>query len=280
MKHSDQESVLITGCSTGIGLCLAEGLQNSPYRVIASCRKIEDVEKLTKVGIETLHLDLNDSSSIHQAVEEVMTITRGNLYGLINNGAYGQPGAVEDLSRDALRQQFETNVFGTQELTNLIIAQMRKRNRGRIIQISSILGFVCLKFRGAYNASKFALEALTDTLRLELADTDIKFSLIEPGPIESHFRQNAYAQYQLHIDSENSVYKAVYRQLETRLQQGTPAKYTLPSSAVLKDVRHALDSDNPKIRYRITTPTRVMAPLKRLLPDKWMDRVLLSSGNN
>ncbi|MEE8624625.1 MAG: SDR family NAD(P)-dependent oxidoreductase, partial [Acidiferrobacterales bacterium] len=192
-KRHEDKSILITGCSTGIGLCLARGLRERGYRVIATTRKPADAAKLARSGLEALPLDLDSSESIEQAVDEVRRRASGTLFGLINNGAYGQPGAVEDLTRDTLRSQFETNLFGTQELTNRILPIFRAQGCGRIIQISSMLGFVCLAYRGAYNASKYALEALSDTLRLELRGTGIYVSLIEPGPIQSDFRKNAYA---------------------------------------------------------------------------------------
>jgi NAD(P)-dependent dehydrogenase (short-subunit alcohol dehydrogenase family) len=181
---SNNKTILITGCSSGIGLCVAGGLKDIGYRVFATARKVEDVEKLKEKGFESVQLDLCQSGSIKQAVQEVLGHTDGKLYALFNNGAYGQPGAVEDLRRDVLIEQFEANVFGWLELTNLIIPVMRKQGFGRIIQNSSVLGMVSLSYRGAYNASKYAIEGLTDTLRLELAGTGIKVSLIEPGPIE------------------------------------------------------------------------------------------------
>ncbi len=191
----NNKSILITGCSTGIGLCVAQGLQDRGYRVFATARKKDDVKKLQSLGLESLQLDLDDSQSIQTAVKEILNRTNGTLDALFNNGAYGQAGAVEDLSRDVLRQQFETNVFGWHELTNLVLPVMLKQGHGRIIQNSSVLGFVALKFRGAYSASKYAIEGLTDTLRQELSGTNIFISLVEPGPIESQFRKNSFAMY-------------------------------------------------------------------------------------
>jgi NAD(P)-dependent dehydrogenase (short-subunit alcohol dehydrogenase family) len=189
------KTILITGCSSGIGLHVATRLKADGYRVFATARKAKDVEKLTALGFEAHLLDLDSSESIQQAVAWVLSSTQGQLYALFNNGAYGQPGAVEDLTRDVLRQQFETNLFGWLELTNLLIPVMRKQGTGRIIQNSSVLGLITLKYRGAYNASKFALEGLTDTLRQELHGSGIHVSLVEPGPITSAFRENAYAMF-------------------------------------------------------------------------------------
>jgi short-subunit dehydrogenase len=274
MPNTPAKSVLITGCSTGIGLCLAQGLKQNGYQVFASCRSEKDSEILKKSGLQSPVIDLQDSRSISNGLNQVLEITGGKLYGLINNGAYGQPGAVEDLNRSTLQKQFETNVFGTQELTNRVIPIMRQANQGRIIQLSSVLGFVCLKYRGAYNSTKYALEALTDTMRLELEGTGIKLSLIEPGPIESDFRRNAYQMYKANIDYRSSFHQSGYLGLENRLLSRKPVQFTLPAEAVLKTAVHALESTSPKIRYRVTTPTKIFSILKRLLPDRMMDRIL------
>ena len=272
----ETKSILITGCSSGIGLVTALGLRDRGYRVFASARKAEDVRMLTDYGLETVHLDLTDSASIATAVADILEATGGELFALFNNGAYGQPGAVEDLSRAALREQFETNLFGWHELTCHIIPVMRKHGAGRIIQNSSILGFIALPYRGAYVASKYALEGLTDTLRLELKGTGIHLSLIEPGPIESRFRANAYTMWQKHVDPERSYHRANYHAMQARLRkQGAAASFTLPAEAVLKKVIHALEHPKPKLRYRVTLPTHLFAILRRLLSSRTMDKILL-----
>ncbi len=268
-------AILITGCSTGIGHCLALGLHARGYHVIASCRNPADLPALSESGLDTVVLDLDDPECIESGLVKTLELTDGQLFGLINNGAYGQPGAVEDLTRTSLRAQFETNVFGTQELTNRVIPSMRQNNAGRIIQISSVLGFVSLKYRGAYNASKYALEGLTDTMRLELAGSGIKLSLIEPGPITSQFRVNSLQKFIEHIDRSRSAHRAEYQELEKRLESDRPTRYTLPPEAVLKATIHALESPRPRIRYRVTTPTRVLAALKRILTDRMLDNYLL-----
>jgi NAD(P)-dependent dehydrogenase (short-subunit alcohol dehydrogenase family) len=272
-----QKNVFITGCSSGIGYITAFELKQRGYRVICSARKAEDVSRLETEGFECLQLDLADSASIRRAVINLTALTDGRIFALFNNGAFGQPGAVEDLSRETLRNQFETNFFGTHELTNLLIPLMRRQGSGRIIYNSSILGFVALKFRGAYNASKFALEGLADTLRLELRGSGIYIVLIEPGPIESHFRRNAFAMYQRNIDPSSSFHKDTYRQMEERLQKpGPAAPFTLPATAVAKKVILALESRKPRSRYRVTFPTYLFACLKRLLPTLWLDKILHS----
>ncbi|MFP3873288.1 MAG: SDR family oxidoreductase [Thiohalophilus sp.] len=273
--NTDNKTVLITGCSSGIGLCVARGLRERGYRVFATARRQEDVVRLNGEGLESLWLDLDDSASIDAAVEEVLQRTGGTLYALFNNGAYGQPGAVEDLHRDVLRRQFETNLLGWHELTCRVLPVMRRQGYGRIIQNSSILGLIALPFRGAYNASKYALEGLSDTLRLELRDTDIHVSLIEPGPIESRFRANSFVAYQQNIERDNSPFRDKYLAMEQRLTQKGPAvPFTLPPEAVLKRVIHALESRRPKPRYYVTFPTYLFGTLKRFLSTRFMDKLL------
>jgi len=272
---NNAKNVFITGCSTGIGYTTAIELKKRGHRVICSARKPADVLRLKEEGFEALQLDLADSNSIQQAVKQLIELTEGKIDGLFNNGAFGQPGAVEDLTRDVLRAQFETNVFGTHELTNLLIPVMRKQGHGRIIYNSSILGLVAMRYRGAYNASKYALEGLVDTLRIELFDTNIKCCLIEPGPITSHFRKNAFALYQKNIKPDQSFHKQTYLAMEERLQKEGPAvPFTLPAVAVAEKVIHALESKKPKIRYYVTFPTYLFAYLKRILPGAWLDVLL------
>ncbi len=269
------KTILITGCSTGIGYTTAVELKKRGHNVIASARKPEDVSRLQQEGFTAIQLDLADSNSIQQAFESAVKLTDGKIDALFNNGAFGQPGAVEDLTRDVLRFQFETNLFGTHELTNLVIPLMRKQGHGRIIYNSSILGFVAMTYRGAYNASKFALEGLADTLRLELYGTHIHISLIEPGPILSDFRKNAFALYKKNIDPTHSYHKETYKVMETRLQkEGAAAPFTLPAVAVTKKVIHALEARQPKMRYYVTLPTYLFAFLKRILPISWLDALV------
>jgi len=268
-------TILITGCSSGIGYHAAHTLTERGYRVFASARKTDDVARLTAEGLETLQLDLQDPTSMHLALEQLLDRTGGQLYGLFNNAGYGQPGAVEDLSREALREQFETNVFGTLDLTNRVIPVMRQQGEGRIVVNSSVLGLVAMAFRGAYIASKFALEGLFDTLRLELADTDIRVSLIEPGPITSDFRSNAFGMYEKHINRETSPFRETYAAMERRLHKpGPAAPFTLGPEAVTAQLIKALESPRPKAHYHVTFPTSLFAGLRRLLPTSTLDRIL------
>ena len=280
MSTPSQRTILITGCSSGIGRHVAHGLARRGYRVFATARRKEDVARLKQEGLEnSLQLDLDDSRSIRRAAEEVLERTGGRLYALFNNGAYGQPGAVEDLSRETLRAQLETNLLGTHELTCAVLPAMRAAGEGRIIQNSSILGFAAMPYRGAYNCSKFALEGLTDTLRLELVGTGIRVSLIEPGPIRSRFRENAYRKFIENIDIESSPHRQRYLNLVERLRkEGDAAPFTLGPEAVLKRVIHALESRNPKPRYYVTFPTYLFGYLRRLLPTRMLDRALLKAS--
>lgn len=274
---NSDKSILITGCSSGIGLCVAKGLQARGYQVFASARQKEDVTRLKEMGLTSLQLDLDDSLSIQNGVKQVLQETGGTLYALFNNAAYGQPGAVEDLTRDTIRAQFETNLFGWLELTNMVLPVMREQGYGRIIQNSSVLGLVAMPFRGAYNSSKFALEGLTDTLRQEVEHTtdNIYISLIEPGPIKSAFRKNALLAFNTNIDRENSVYRELYQKLLNRLEsEGPTTSFTEPPEAVLKRVIHALESRRPRIRYYVTVPTYLFAYLRWFLPWRWLDNIL------
>jgi len=272
-------SVLVTGCSSGIGLCVARGLADRGHQVVASVRKEADLTAWPHPDIPVVQLDLDDSDSIREGLEQALIHTDGRLDALFNNGAFGLPGAIEDLSRTAIRAQFETNLFGWLELTNHVIPIMRRQGFGRIIQNSSVLGIAAFAYRGAYTASKFALEGLSDTLRMELKGSGIDVSLVEPGPITSRFRSNALAAMERHIDIEHSVHAERYRNQLARLKKpGPAAPFTLPPEAVLKRVVHALESPRPRARYPVTVPTYLFGILRRLLPTRWMDRVLLAAS--
>jgi len=270
-----KKSILITGCSSGIGLHAALTLSARGYQVFATARKPADVENLAAKGLSAHLLDLTKPETIEQTLNKILLETNGKLDYLFNNGAYGQPGALEDLPTSALRAQFEANVFGWHELTRKIIPIMKQQGHGRIIQCSSVLGFVSMAYRGAYNASKYAIEGLTDTLRLELKPVNIDVVLLQPGPINTQFRANALAAFQAHIDVESSGHKQQYRQQIERLSsEKSNAAFTLEPLHVTRALIHALESKRPKLRYRITTPTKLFAILKRLLPTPWLDYLL------
>lgn len=271
-----QRSVLITGCSSGIGLDAARGLNARGWRVFATCRAEDDCERLRGEGLESFRLDYSDEASVAAAVAEVATRTGGRLDALFNNGAYGIFGALEDMPRAAMRAIFETNLIGYHDLTRQVIPMMRAQGHGRIVNCSSVLGFVTMSWRGAYASTKFALEALTDTQRLELYGTGIKVILIEPGPITTNFRKNGAAQFERWIDWKNSVRRDEYAVLRDRFYNATPKvdRFELPASAVTEKLVHALENPRPKTRYFVTTPTYVMDLARRLLPTRALDWIV------
>lgn len=269
------KTILITGCSSGIGLHAALTLSARGYQVFATARKEQDVVMLKEKGLSAYLLDVTKPESIEDTLAKVLEQTGGQLDFLFNNGAYGQPGALEDLSTEALKAQFETNVFGWHELAKQVIPVMRQQGHGRIIQCSSVLGFVSMAYRGAYNASKYAIEGLTDTLRLELKSANIDVVLLQPGPINTQFRANALAAFQDNIDVEASVHKTEYQQQIERLaSEKSNAAFTLEPLDVTRALIHALESKRPKLRYRITTPTKLFAIFKRILPARLLDYLL------
>ena len=270
------KSILITGCSSGIGYDAAHGLRAKGWRVFAACKQAKDCDRLNAEGFESPLLDYTNEASIDAALTEVLAATGGKLDALFNNGAHGTPGAVEDLPTDALRAIFEANFFGWHHLTRAVVPVMRAQGTGRIVQCSSVLGFVTLPWRGAYNATKFALEGLTDTLRIEMRDTNIHVILIEPGPVTSKIRVNSIPHFERWIDWKASARATDYEtKLRKRLYESTgPDTFELPAEAVTKKLIHAVESPRPKPRYYVTTPTYLMGFLRRILPTRMLDRVL------
>jgi len=271
-----ERTLLITGCSSGIGYDAAIGMKARGWRVFASCRKATDCARMTAEGFESPLIDYSDTATIEAGLAEVLEATGGRLDALFNNGAYACPGLIEDLPTEALRQIFETNVFGWHELTRRVIPVMRAQGAGRIVQNSSVLGFVTLPWRGAYNCTKHALEGLSDTLRIEMRGTGIDVILIEPGPVTSKIRQNAIPHFEKWIDWEASPRADAYRAgLKKRLYESSgPDAFELPASAVTKKLIHALEARRPRARYYVTAPTHMMGTLKRLLPTRALDWVL------
>ena len=270
-------SILITGCSSGIGYHCAHGMKARGWQVVTACRQAEDVERLKSEGLASVQLDYADEASIANGFEAALASTAGRLDALFNNGAYAVPGMTEDLPTEALRAIFESNFFGWHELTRRALGVMRRQEHGRIVQCSSILGFITLRGRGAYNSTKFAVEGLTDTLRLELHGSGIHVSLIEPGPVTSQIRQNSIPHYERWIEprSRESVWADFYRtEMEPRLYEGGEDRFELGPESVLKRLIHATESRRPKARYYVTTPTYLMGALKRLLPTRALDWVL------
>ena len=266
-------SILITGSSSGIGLDAARTLHARGWRVFATCRQEADCERLRAEGLESFRLDYADEASIAAAVDEVVARTGGTLDALYNNGAFACPGAVEDLPRGALREIFETNLFGHHDLTRRVIPLMRAQGHGRIVNCSSVLGLVGLTWRGAYVATKFAMEGLTDVLRIEMQGTGIEVILIEPGPIATKIRENAIPHFEQWIDWENSARREEYVRLRGRLYDRKVKKdrFELPPSAVTQSLIRALEAKRPKARYYVTTPTHLMGIARRVLPVRALD---------
>lgn len=271
-----RRSILITGCSSGIGLDAARSLHAGGWRVFATCRNPDDCRRLIAEGLESFPLDHADEATIAAAVDETLARTGGGLDAVFHNGAYAIPGPVEDVPTAAMRAIFEANFFGWHELTRRLVPVMRGQGHGRIVFCSSILGFIPAKYRGAYIATKHAVEGYADTLRLELRGAGIRVSLLQPGPIDTAFRANAIRQFERWIDWENSLLAEEYRaHLLDRLYKGSgDSRFQLPPAAVTAALRHAIESPRPKARYRITVPTRAMALARRLLPGAAIDRIV------
>lgn len=267
-------SILVTGASTGIGRAAAETLAARGWRVFATARRPEDLAALEATdGVEAIFLDYRDAASIAACATRVLEATEGRIYALFNNGAYGQPGAVEDLRTEVLRAQFDVNFFGWHDLATRLIPAMRAAGRGRIVQCSSVLGIAAMKYRGAYTASKFALEGLTDTLRMELRGTGVEVVSIRPGPIATRFVPNSMAMFHANIDIDGSPHAEVYRRRLTRMARGGASRFKLPASAVVDRLIEALESTRPRATYRVTTATLLLDFARRILPDGAMSRL-------
>ena len=267
-----QKSILITGASSGIGLASARLLRAKGWRVLATARTEADLNMLQRdAGVEALHLELADPRSVAWCASEALRLTDGKLTALFNNAAYGQVGAVEDLDPAVLRQQFEVNLFGTHDLTRRVMPAMRANGHGRIVQCSSVLGIVSVPYRGAYCASKFALEALSDAMRHELRGTDIHVSIIEPGPIRTRFVERALATFRATVDIENSAHRTTYLARLAAMEQGGKSTFKLEPEAVAWKLVHAVESPRPKRRYAVTIPTYIAAVSKRVLPASLAD---------
>jgi short-subunit dehydrogenase len=271
------KSVLVTGCSSGIGLATAELLRSRGWTVFPSARKPEDLDSLRQAGFDAIKLDVSSSESIAVAVDRVLAKNDGKLGAVVNNAGFGMPGAIQDLTRDAMRDQFEVNVFGLQELTNLLIPVFRKQGYGRIVNISSVVGRISLPFMGIYSASKFALEALSDAQRIELSPDRISVSLIEPGPIRTRFSTNCAGQGEEKLDTAGSKFGASYKQYFDKRRNGgmSEDRFRLPPEAVAEKIFHALEVSSPKIRYRVTIPAYLGDWAARFVPARMIDRMMI-----
>ena len=271
-------SILITGCSTGIGHDAAHALAKRGWRVFATCRKEEDAERLRAEGLESWRLDYADEDSVRHGAEEALTRADGALTALFNNGAWALPGPVEDIPRDGMRAIFEANLFGPHQLITHILPAMRASGVGRIVNCSSVLGFMAMGYRGPYNASKFALEGLTDTLRREVRGEPLKIILIEPGPILTPFRANARGPFERWVKPRRAASthpEARWNDVERRLYRDKEGgRFDLPPSAVTAKLIHALEAPKPRARYYVTTPTYIASALRRFLPTGAVDWIV------
>lgn len=274
MPDVQTKSILITGCSSGIGLEAALHLKSLGFAVVASARKTNDVSRLKALGINAVYIDAMDLASVESGLERALSIVGGRFYGCYHNCGYGQSGALEDLPSVALLEQFHANVIGAHEINRRLIGLMRQVASGRIVFNSSVLGLMAMRFRGAYAMSKFAMEAMADTLRLELSGSGVHVSLIEPGPISTNFRRNSLAAFNRYIDAEKSVHANDYKRFIERLTKtGNTSRFTLPPGACLPPLIDALTSSNPKARYPVTVPTKLVSVLKRVMPTFMLDRL-------
>jgi short-subunit dehydrogenase len=279
MKHAAvaNKSVLVTGCSSGIGLATAEMLRSRGWKVFPTARKVADLDMLEAKGFTVLQLDLTSSASIEATVDQLLFTNGGQLGAVVNNAGFGMPGAIEDLTRDAMRHQFEVNLFGLQELTNKLIPVFRKQGYGRIVNISSVVGRISLPFMGIYSASKFALEAVSDAQRIELSPDSIAVSIVEPGPIATRFATNCADEGKKELDAERSLFAAAYRKYFDKRRNGGMAedRFRLPPEAVAKKIAHALESPHPKIRYCVTIPAYLGSWAARFVPAGLIDRTMI-----
>ncbi len=272
----ENKSVLITGCSSGIGRATADLLRAKGWLVFPTARKAEDLEGLRQAGFDAIELDVASSESIATAVDTVLENTGNQVGAIVNNAGFGMPGAIEDLSRDAMRYQFEVNLFGLQELTNKLIPVFRHQGYGRIVNVSSVVGRISLPFMGIYSASKFALEAITDAQRVELSLDQISLSLIEPGPIRSRFSTNCAGQGEEKLDVAGSKFGSAYKQYFDKRRNGgmSEDRFRLPPEAVAIKILHALESPRPQIRYRVTLPSHLGDWAARFVPAGLVDRAM------
>jgi NAD(P)-dependent dehydrogenase (short-subunit alcohol dehydrogenase family) len=271
-----EKSVLVTGCSSGIGLACARVLRDAGWRVVPTARAQKDLDRLRADGFEPVRLDVADAASVEACAAETLRLLGGAIGGIVNNAGFGQAGAIEDLSREVLRYQFEVNLIGMQDLTNRFVPVLRRQGWGRIVNISSVLGRISMPFNGAYSATKFAMEAIADAMRVELWGSGVGVILVEPGPIVSEFRHNAAARAGATLDTEKAQFAAVYKkEIERRIrQQKKPDLFTKPPEAVAAKVRHALESERPKHRYCVTIPAYAGYWLGRLAPHALVDALM------
>ena len=270
------KNILITGCSSGIGKNVAITLHNKGWRVFATCRSKTDCTFFTKLGIESFPLDLLKEESINCAVNLVKEKTKSQLDVLFNNGAYAIPGAIQDIPRSAMREIFEVNVFGQIDLINRCIPLMMNSDYPKVINCSSVLGFISLPYRGLYSATKYSIEALTDALRRENYDSKIKFVLIQPGPINTDIKKKSIKHFEKWIDWKKSIHQKTYenkviKRLYDDNYKDSFNSYELQPDEVTKILINVLNSKKPKARYKITIQTKIAQIMIKLLPTNTLD---------
>ena len=266
-----EQVILVTGCSTGIGRATALLGKERGHRVFASARRRTDLAGLEERGIETVELDVTDQASVDVAVGAVLGAT-GRIDALVNNAGYGQYGAVEDVTLPEWRAQFEVNVFGALRLLHAVLPAMREKRKGTIVNVSSVAGKVTIPFAGPYCASKHALEAVSDALRVEVAPWKIRVVVIEPGPIATHFgarTREVTARILQSAGPYSRFYGNAERASERQFQRGTRQP-----ELVARVIVRAIESRRPKTRYRVAPLAKILVPLKGLASDRFLDRRL------
>ncbi|CAA6822326.1 MAG: Putative NAD(P)-dependent oxidoreductase EC-YbbO [uncultured Sulfurovum sp.] len=266
------QNIVITGCSTGIGLATAEYLKEQGYKVYPTVKNEKDLAFLKQMGFNNvMKLDVRKSTEISEVINTVLN-EDGKIDCWFNNAGFGQAGAVEDIQTAILKEQFETNVFGLHECTRQIIPIMRKQGHGKIIQHSSVLGLISLFGRGAYNASKYAIEGLTDTLRLELKDSNIYPVLLNTGPITSSFRKTAMQKLEKNVAIHDSIFSDYYAKNLSAEKSKVP--FNEEAISVAKVVHKIILANKPKPRYYITKATYLLGYAKRILSTSVLDYLL------
>ncbi len=271
------KTVLITGCSSGIGEATAARLVRSGWEVYATARRPETLSALADAGCTTLALDVTDEDSMSTAVTAVLDGS-GRIDALVNNAGYSQSGALESVDVDDVRRQFETNVFGLLRLTQLVLPSMRKQRSGRIVNIGSMGGKLTFPGGGAYHASKYAVEALSDALRFEVAGFGIQVVLVEPGLITTNFDATVAAGMAEYVGGEGpyAAFNEAVMKSTSEAYDGPMAKFGGPPEVVAKTIEKALTKTNPRARYLVTPSAYGAIIGRRMMPDRAWDLAMKS----
>lgn len=261
--------LLVTGCSSGIGLATAREASRRGHRVYASSRRPEGLrELLDSSDARPIRLDVTERGAAGKVVAEILA-EEGRLDALVNNAGYGQYGAIEDVLEEDWRRQYDVVVFGALEAIRAALPAMRRARRGTIVNVSSVGGRVSIPFAAPYCSSKHALEAISDSLRVEVAPFGVRVVVVEPGPIETNFGKRAREEVSaiLHRAGPYSpLYAGAERAMDTDFQKGK-----LPPEPVARVIVDAIEADRPRTRYAVTSMARLLIPLRRFLPDRFFD---------